>query len=253
MSPMRQTTLRGSLLVVLLVLAGCGSVSTPAVSVAVTPSSEPPSPSAVPSVASPTLHPQASLAPCGDPRLCTGSVPEGPAEIVVAGRDVRFGVGPGWSAYVAPGGAGFQLVRESADLEGFSANLYDGEVFSNPCSGTDVETIGPGPEDFVDFLAARDGVSVRAAATNVPVGNDTAIQLDVEVVATEACPESPNFLIRSGPNGGDFHLSVGELARVLALGAGDRSIVLVFESSSQAGYDELLQLSGPILQSMMID
>lgn len=176
----------------------------------------------------------------------------GTVESTLAGRTLHFEVGDGWSADRLPVGAGFQLLRNGADLDGFSASEFDGTIFPDPCSGSDTDLIGATPQDFIDFLAARDGITVVAPPAAVVMGSETAQQVDIAVVPAAGCPESPNFLLRT-PQGGDFHLQVGEQARVVVIGAGEHSIVVVFESSSQAGFDALMQLAMPILASMTVD
>ena len=209
-------------------------------------------------VASVTAQPSesaTSTAPaCGGTTLCDGPVSAGAYTFTVAARAISLELDAGWSAELGAGDTGVQLVREGADVQGLSFNEFTGRVFGSPCAGVGAsETIDATPEAFIAYVNERDGILVQSPISSVTVGGQPAVQIDVTVQLPASCPDETgdNFIFGVGDQG-EFHLQPGESARVIAVGGEGEPVVIVLESFSEAGYEELLTTAESIFSSMSI-
>jgi hypothetical protein len=132
-----------------------------------------------------------------------------------------------------------------------SAAPYGGVVYTDVCSGAETEEIGPTAADFAAFMADRPGIEVRGEATETTVGDRSGLQFDVDAVDPGCESEPPDRLWLWELAGvTDFHLNVGEAARLIALDHEDGVIVLVIESFDPSEFDALLEMAQPVLESM---
>jgi hypothetical protein len=205
-----------------------------------------------PSTPTPNVTPTA--AGCPTEQLCSGPVSEDQVTFRVGSRTVRFVPGPGWTASVGAPGVGFQLIRHGVDTEGFSVNSFAGVVFDDACSESPDPASAPAtPDGLVAFLETRQGIAVTDGPASIAVGGLDGMQVDVAVVAPAACPDvSAMSLWRSGKSSVQ-ELKVGQEARVIVVPDGDQAIVMVFESFSHDGFQELLDTEFDMLQTVSFE
>jgi hypothetical protein len=232
----------------MLLLAACGAGgpasagSTSAASVA-----QPPE-----SVAPPSEPSESQAASgCAGPELCNGPLAPGEFDAFVGEAAMTFTVpDEGWegSQY---GDTGFDLVRQDGStLWVLSAAPYFGVVYSDVCSGAETEEIGTTAADFIGFVAERPGVTPRAEATEVTVGDLSGLQADVDVTDPGCESDPPERLWLWDLVDTDFHLNVGEAARLIALDGDEGVIVFIIEDFDPATFDDLLEATQPVIDSM---
>lgn len=232
-----------------IVLAGCSGVTTTPSTTAIA------SPTATASVSSEPSTPAASPSPaCDGTTLCDGPVNAGAYTFSVGGRSIQLELEDGWRAEVGPSDTGVQLVREGTDVQGLSFNGFTGRVFGSPCAGRGAsETVDATPDAFMTYFAARDGISVQSPPSAVTVGGQPALQVDATVQLPSSCPDETgdNFIFGVGADG-EFVLQPGESARMVAVGGDGEPIIIALESSSEAGYRDLLDAATAIFATMSI-
>ena len=188
---------------------------------------------------------------CTPPELCGEELAPGEYASAVGATGMTFTVGEGWRG-TEYGDLGFDLVRADVDLpQVVSAAPYAGVVYADVCSGAETEDVGATAADFVTFIADRPGITARGDATEVTIGDRTGLQIDVDAADPGCVSEPPDRLWLWDLAGQtDFHLNVGEAARLVALDGDDGVIVIVIETFDPAQFDALLELTQPVLDSL---
>jgi len=191
-------------------------------------------------------------AACTPPELCGEELAPGEYASAVGATGMTFTVGEGWRG-TEYGDLGFDLVRADVDLpQVVSAAPYAGVVYADVCSGAETENVGATAADFVTFIADRPGITARGDATEVTIGDRTGLQIDVDAADPGCVSEPPDRLWLWDLAGQtDFHLNVGEAARLVALDGDDGVIVFVIETFDPAQFDALLELTQPVLDSIV--
>lgn len=190
---------------------------------------------------------------CTPPELCGGPLPPGDYRATTGTAEITFTVGDGWLGQQY-GDLGFELVREGGGApQVLSTGPYDGVVYSDVCSGAETKEIGPTAADFLAFLGERPGITARGDATEVTIGGRTGLQIDVDV-ADPGCVSDPPERLWLWEMAGvtDFHLNVGEAARLVALDGEDGVVVVIIETFDPTTFDALLDAAQPVLDSMAI-
>ena len=237
--------------VLLIAVSGC---STAEPSVAPTVNLEP--------TALPTSSPAVSAAPlatatpegCPTEQLCAGPVSDGEVSFPVASRTVRFVAGPGWTAQVGAPGVGFELIRHGVDTEAFGVNSFSGVVFADPCSDDPEAASAPAtPTGLLDFIGGHDGIQLTDGPTPVSVGTLEGLAAEIAVGPSQACPAATVMAIWRSGRSSIQQVAPGEKARILVLADGDQAIVIVYESYSDDGFQELLSTEGGILDTMSFE
>lgn len=245
-------TLSGLILIVLVSACGSGAPSTGAASAP--PTADDPVPESTAPIASEADAPESATAGgCTPPELCGDALAPGEYAATVRSTPVTFSVDDGWRG-TAYGDTGFDmLVIGDGPPQIVSAAPYDGVVYSDVCSGAETEEIGATSADFIGFLTGRSGITARGEATEVSVGGRSGLQVDVDV-ADPGCVSDPPERLWLWEIAGvtDFHLNIGEAARVIALDGEDGVIVLVVETFDPATFESLLERTQPVLDSMTI-
>ncbi len=191
---------------------------------------------------------------CTPPELCGEALAPGDYVSAVGATGMTFTVGEGWGG-TQYGELGFDLVRVDADVPHvISTAPYAGVVYADVCSGAETEEIGATAADFVAFIADRPGITSRGDAVEVTVGDRTGLQIDVDAADPGCVSEPPDRLWLWDLAGlTDFHLNVGEAARLIALDGDDGVIVFVIETFDPDQFDALLDLTQPVLDSMTFE
>lgn len=226
-------------------LAACGS-GDPSAS-----ATEPPASSAAPSVQPAASEPVASGGACTPPDLCGEALTPGQYSATTGTVTMTFTVGDGWRGNEYEE-LGFDLIRAGDGVpQIMSAAPYGGVVYGDVCSGAETQEIGATAADFVAFLAERPGVAPRGPATEVTIGGRTGMQIDVDA-ADPGCVSDPPERLWLWDLAGqtDFHLNIGEAARIIALDGDAGVIVFVVETFDPPTFDALLEMTQPVLDSM---
>lgn len=251
-----------SLSLCMIVLAACAGAQTPATpspspiaaataSPAVPPSVAP-SPSAVPSA--PGAHASGHAEPTAS---AGGPIPDGPVSpgtytSTSLGETITFTIDePGWTAFADIPGVGLALSREGIP-GGVTITTFDGEVFSQPCSPEETESVEATAAEFVGWLAQHPELNATEPVETT-LGGHPAIQLDVTSDVEPECPEAPRIWLWVLPVVGDFHLDENEAARFIVADIDEAPTVVVIESFEAARQPELLEAAQPILDSMTIE
>jgi hypothetical protein len=188
--------------------------------------------------------------PCIPGFVCGAELVPGDYTSTSSGPTITFTLaGEGWSGSEDIQGEGFALFNDAVGGgHGISVVAYDGEVFTDVCSGGAKETIGAAPGDLITFLAGVEGVQAEEPVETT-VGGRPAIQLDLTTVSP--CPDDRMWLW-TFPNDRDFHVNDAERVRVFALDAGGWTVIIVIEAFPDADYDVLLQKADEVIATMTI-
>ena len=200
----------------------------------------------------PASEPDTTADPCVPGFVCSGELLPGEYRSTSTGATVTFALaGAGWSGSEDIPGEGFALFNDAVGgTHGISVVAYDGEVYTDVCSGGPREQIGGVPSDLIRFIATVEGVQAEAPGP-ATVGGQSAFRLDL--TTDSPCPDDQDFMWLWGfPEGRDFHLNDAERARVYALETGGATIVIVIEAFPDADYDLLLQKADEVLATMTI-
>jgi hypothetical protein len=198
--------------------------------------------------------PSAPAGPCTPPELCGAELTPGEYAATSGTTEMTFTVGEGWIG-TQYGDLGFDLVTGTEEaLQIVSAAPYAGVVYTDVCTGMETEEIGATAADFVGHIMGRPGITPRGDATEVTVGGRTGLQLDVDAGDPGCVSDPPSRLWLWDLNGvTDFHLNVGEAARLVALDGDAGVIVLVIETFDPSTFDALLEMAQPVLDSMAFE
>lgn len=241
---------RAALLIAVSALLAACNGSDPSAS-ASAPASVLQSSSAAPSVEPAASEPVASGSACTPPELCGEALTPGEYSATTGTVTMTFTVGDGWrgNEYAE---LGFDLVRIGDGVPQIvSAAPYSGVVYADVCSGAETQEIGSTAADFVAFLAERPGITPRGAAAEVTIGGRTGMQIDVDAGDPGCVSDPPERLWLWDLAGQtDFHLNVGEAARLIALDGDAGVIVFVIETFDPSTFDDLLEMTQPVLDSM---
>lgn len=212
---------------------------------------DPPAESIEPAASEAAPSEPAASGPCMPPDLCGDELTPGEYTSTVGSVPLRFTVDEGWRG-TQYGDLGFDVVRLGAgEPQLMSAVPYGGVVYSDVCSGAETEEVGATAADFIAFVAGRPGITARAEPIEVTVGGWSGQQVDVDVADPGCVSEPPERLWLWDVQGvTDFHLNIGEAARLLAVDGDAGVIVFVIETFDPATFDALLELTQPILDSM---
>ena len=239
-----------ALLFVVVLLAGCGGSQA---SITSPPSSSPAvSPSASPSEAM-SPQPSAVLEPT---TAAGGTIPEGPIPpgeytSTSLGETISFTVdAEGWMGSPDIPDVGLALTRQEI-RGGVSITTFGGEVFAQPCSPDQTETIDATAAAFVAWLADHPELNATEPVETT-LGGHPAVQLDVTSDVDPECPETPRIWLWVLPVVGDFHLNEDEAARFIVADVDDTPTVVVIESFDPARQADLLEAAQPILDSLTI-
>ncbi|HEY7464220.1 MAG TPA: hypothetical protein VH987_07250 [Candidatus Limnocylindria bacterium] len=183
--------------------------------------------------------------------LCAGSLAAGEYSANSGSTEITFTVDEGWAGSEYED-LGFELLMVDEGVpHAISAAPYAGVVYSDVCSGAETEEIGPKAADFAAFMADRPGIEMQGEPAEITVGARSGLQFDVDAV-DPGCESDPPDRVWLWELGGvtDFHLSVGEAARLIALDDESGVIVLIIETFDPAQFDALLEKAQPIIDSM---
>ena len=150
---------------------------------------------------------------------------------------MTFTVGGGWRGTQYED-FGFELFRlESARQELLSAPPFAGVVYSEVCGGAETQEIGSSAADFIGHITGRPGITARGEPIAVTIGGRTGLQVDVDA-AEPGCVSDPPERLWLWDIGGvtDFHLNIGEAARIIALDGEGGVIVFVIETFDPATF-----------------
>ena len=178
------------------------------------------------------------------------------------GRDISFDLGEGWSNAGPIDEAGLALVRDEPGGPYLYIGHFPGEVFPPGCGSMDdeaqadaffddVTTIEPTAAAFMEHLAAMPELTVSAAVPVEAAGFE-GLQLDVSGVDVDDDCMPPWAWLWVLPVVGDYHLSDGAVARIVALDADGQVVVVVMEATPEADFEAFLAQGAGILESMEI-
>ena len=210
--------------------------------------------SAEPVATEPVGSEPAETGACEPPVLCGDVLAPGDYSAATATTEMTFTVDEGWSGTEYED-LGFDLVRTAdGELQLLSAVPYSGVVYADVCSGAATQEIGVTAADFVAFIADRPGIAPKADATEVTVGERSGMQIDVDATEPGCESDPPERLWLWELEGvSDFHLNVGEAARLIALDGDAGVTVVVIEASDPGDFESLLDAAQPVLESMTFD
>lgn len=165
---------------------------------------------------------------------------------------MTFTVGEGWRG-TAYGDLGFDLVQlGSGEPQVMSAVPYGGVVYSDVCSGGETMEIGAGAADLVAYVSSRPGITPRGVSTETTIGGLDGVQIDVDAGDPGCVSDPPDRLWLWDLDGvTDFHLNVGEAARIIALDADGGVVVFVVETFDPPTFDALIHMVQPTLDSIV--
>lgn len=244
------------LIVGLVTLSACTAASTEAPSAAPAGSTTPSQASAAAGSATPaSAEPSSEV--CTPPELCGAELPPGRYASLSGTTTISFTVADdGWVG-TQYDDIGFDLRRatDTGPPQLISGAPYDGTVFSDVCSGEQTEEIEPTAAAFLAFIAARPGIEVVAGPSETALGGRPALELELRAVDPGCTSEPPERLwLWMVGDLTDFHLNVGESARILAVDAdGGGAIAFVVEAFSPADYEAPLPLAAPVLASIAFE
>jgi hypothetical protein len=222
-------------------IAGCGAASSSSPRTSLEPSIREP--------ASEPVEPSSGICVLGS--VCSGELPPGEYTSSSAGPIITFTLaGEGWSGAGDIQGEGFALFNDAVGGQhGISVVAYDGEVFTDVCSGGPTESIGATPSDLITFLAAVEGVHAEEPLETQVAGR-AAVQLDL--TTDSPCPDDRMWLWKPLPEGSDFHFNDAERVRVYAVDGGGFTVIIVIEAFPDADYEVLLQKADEVIGTMTI-
>jgi hypothetical protein len=207
--------------------------------------------SLVPSITEPASEPgEPSSGRCEVGSICNGELAPGEYTSSSTGAIITFTLaGEGWSGSEDIQGEGFALFNDAVGgRHGISMVAYDGEVFTDVCSGGPKEFIDATPAGFIAFIAAVDGVQ-PAEPVDMPIGGRPATRLDLTTVSP--CPDGRMWLW-SLPEQRDFHFDDAERVRIIAVEGGGATVIIVLEAFPDADYDVLLEKADEVFATMTI-
>lgn len=237
----RPTSSRGlALLGLIILLAACAPSA-----------SETPSPSPSPTTAP---SPSELTSACDPGVVCDGPLAAGDYVSETTGARIEFTLDEhDWSGLEDIQNVGFGLFLADVGTHAISVAKFAGEIFTDACSPDATSTIGTTPAEFMSFLAARHGVTA-SAPVEAQVGGRPALQVDLTTEVDAACMAADNQRIWLWvlPVVGDFHFNDAETARVIAVDAGNATVIIVIEAFPDADYDHLLEHATEVIESMTI-
>jgi hypothetical protein len=178
------------------------------------------------------------------------------------GRDIAFSVGDGWAVEERIEDAGFSLIREEPGAPYFFVGPFGGEVFPADCPDMmddeegqaffeGVTSVEPSAAAFVEHLSAMPELTLTEPVP-VEVAGFSGLQLDVTEVDVEDDCAPPWAWLMTLPQVGDYHLSEGVLARVVAVDAGGQTLVAFMEIDPDGDVEGFYELGTGILESLEI-
>jgi hypothetical protein len=178
------------------------------------------------------------------------------------GREIVFSIGDGWVSDGPIEGAGFALIREDPGSPYFAISPFGGEVFPADCPDMSDETAGrtffegvtsiePSAAAFVDHLSAMPELTLTDPVP-AEVAGFSGLQLDVTEVDVEDDCMPPWAWLMTLPQVGDYHLSEGVLARIVAFDAGGQTLVAFMEIDPDGDVEGFYELGAGILESLEI-
>jgi hypothetical protein len=174
------------------------------------------------------------------------------------GQALTFDLGEGWSHGGSIPEAGLILVREEAGAPYFAITHFDGTVFNAPCATPEnADTFGPDPvaieataASFIEHLAAHPFLTVRDVQP-VELASAVGVQADIDVSVPGEC-DPPWAWLWAQPTVGDYHLTDGQLVRVVALDVDDEVIVAVMELFPDGDFPAFVEAATGVLESMEV-
>jgi hypothetical protein len=176
------------------------------------------------------------------------------------GRDVTFDLGEGWITDGPIEDAGLALIRDEPGAPYLYLGHFPGLVFPEGCategpeateSVADTIAIEPTAAAFIEHIASHADITADEAVP-VEVGGYSGLQLDVTGVDVDDSCMPPWAWLWVLPVVGDYHLSDGSLARIVALDADGQVVVVVFEAIPGGDFEAFLAQGAGILESMEI-
>jgi hypothetical protein len=177
------------------------------------------------------------------------------------GRDISFDLGEGWISDGPIPDDGLAIVRDEPGGPYLYIGQFLGQVFppgcltedeeQNQAFGEGVTTIDATATAFMEHLTAMPELTTTEPVP-VEVSGFPGLQLDVSAVEVDAACMPPWAWLWVLPVSGDYHLSDGTVARVVALDADEQVVVVVMEAGPEADMDALLAQGDEILASMQI-
>lgn len=238
-----------------LALLGCSPADQPDAGSTAPRSEAPSEPSSEPIASGPAESAAASGAACTPPDLCGSELAPGTYRSLISTTTVEFTVDAGWVG-TQYDDLGFELRRAGdGPPQLFSGAPYDGTVFSDVCSGDGTEEIDPTAAAFGEFIAARPGIEVIEGPAETTIGGRSAVQLEVNAVDPGCTSDPPERLwLWMLLEATDFHLNVGERARIIAVDAGEAgAVVFVVESFAAEDFDALIGAAEPVLATITFE
>jgi hypothetical protein len=215
--------------------------------------------------AAPSATASAQASPAAETRLDSierGPIPAGRYADRSMGRDISFSIGDGWVSDGPIEDAGFALIREEAGSPYFAIAPFHGGVFPAGCPDMSdpaqaeafeqgITSIEPSAAAFIEHVSAMPELTVTEAMP-AEVAGFSGLQLDVTSVdVTDDC-DPPWAWLMTLPQVGDYHLSEGVLARVVAFDADRQTLVAFMEINPDGDVQAFYDLGTAILGSLEI-
>lgn len=178
------------------------------------------------------------------------------------GRDISFELGDGWISDGPIEDDGLAIVRDEPGGPYLYIGQFVGEVFPPGCVDTQDEaqtqafvegitSIEETAAAFIGHIAAMPELTTTEPVA-VEVSGFPGLQLDVSAVDVDDTCVPPWAWLWVLPRSGDYHLTEGTVARIVALDADEQVVVIVMEAGADADVDALLAQGDDILASMQI-
>lgn len=203
-----------------------------------------------------SAEPSGSGVVCDAGAVCRGPLAAGDYVSEGTGARIEFTLDDhDWSGLPETPDVGFGLLLADVPDAAISALAFVGEYFTDACdSEAGTSTIGRTPDEFIEMLSARTGVTATEPV-EVEVGGRPGLQVDLTTSVDEGCAATGDGQIAVWPLHpvGPFDLEDQEMARVIAVDAGSATVILVAEARSVIeDYDHFLEHFTEVVESMTI-
>ena len=170
------------------------------------------------------------------------------------GSTLTFSVPDGWAATPVDAGFGLALVWGGSPVPAvLTFTQFDGLVFQDPCLATTEETLAIDlTPDALAADLAQSPYLVVAEPAEVEVGGLPALRLEVATQQPMGC-DPPVTWIWAAASGGGFVLEDGEQATFLLVPAGERVLVIAWETYPGGDFEGLTAAAEAVVETLTID